>query len=379
MSSERGSAMVTSLLAVAVLSILAATTYRLTRTLVRETTWQMRSAQAQAVGEAGLEDALRQLYENPSWRTGFTDKPFAGGRYTVTLSTDTEPLVRSTGYSMGIFLFGSAVRSVSARARLTYSGGAAVAGGGSGFAVVTDYFKSQGAVVDSFVPPGPPGSEGGIWSNGRADIQCSSNPCVKGSIWYTDAPAPSPASASGAVAHATYTLTLPNHTCPSCAAGNDNRTGISPSSVYSSSSKDLFVDNGKTASLAPGVYYFRHITVKGTLNISTPATIYFTGKLTTDSSCAINNLSQTPSLVAFYGQGSSSSHSIKCDSPLHAYLEDRTGDFTLDMEVFGRIWGDKVEFKDGTLFHADIAPAGPQAVAGVSWEPGAWGSGYGRP
>ncbi len=57
-------------------------------------------AEALAIAEAGLNDALAQLRQDPRWRHGFTDKPFAGGSYTVVVdgSTLTSLAVTSRGF-----------------------------------------------------------------------------------------------------------------------------------------------------------------------------------------------------------------------------------------------------------------------------------------
>jgi Tfp pilus assembly protein PilX len=39
-----------------------------------------------AVAEAGLNDAYYEIRQNRNWATGFTNKTFAGGTYTVTVS-----------------------------------------------------------------------------------------------------------------------------------------------------------------------------------------------------------------------------------------------------------------------------------------------------
>jgi type II secretory pathway component PulK len=49
----------------------------------------LHAAQAMAVAEAGLNDALAQIRTNATWHTGFTNKAFAGGTYTVTVSGGT--------------------------------------------------------------------------------------------------------------------------------------------------------------------------------------------------------------------------------------------------------------------------------------------------
>jgi type II secretory pathway component PulK len=52
------------------------------------------AAQALAVAEAGLNDALAQIRTNAGWSAGFSSKSFAGGTYTVTVSGGT---ITSTG------------------------------------------------------------------------------------------------------------------------------------------------------------------------------------------------------------------------------------------------------------------------------------------
>jgi Tfp pilus assembly protein PilX len=44
----------------------------------------MRGAEARAVAEAGLNDALAQLRTDATWDKGFAEKSFDGGTYTVT-------------------------------------------------------------------------------------------------------------------------------------------------------------------------------------------------------------------------------------------------------------------------------------------------------
>ena len=47
---------------------------------------QIFAAHAEATAEAGLNDAFSELRADSSWNTGFTDKSFDGGSYTVTVS-----------------------------------------------------------------------------------------------------------------------------------------------------------------------------------------------------------------------------------------------------------------------------------------------------
>jgi hypothetical protein len=54
------------------------------------------SAQAMAIAEAGLNDALTEIRQDPNWTAGFQNKPFAGGSYTVTVPGTTVVSVGTT-------------------------------------------------------------------------------------------------------------------------------------------------------------------------------------------------------------------------------------------------------------------------------------------
>ena len=59
---------------------------------------QIFAAQAEAIAEAGLNDAFSELRTDSSWNTGFTDKSFNGDTYTVTVSGSLPNLtITSTG------------------------------------------------------------------------------------------------------------------------------------------------------------------------------------------------------------------------------------------------------------------------------------------
>lgn len=62
---------------------------------------QIYAAQALATAEAGLNDALSELRTDPNWNTGFSDKAFEGGLYTVDVNDLT---VTSTGTSSEGFI-----------------------------------------------------------------------------------------------------------------------------------------------------------------------------------------------------------------------------------------------------------------------------------
>jgi len=57
---------------------------------------QIYAAQALATAEAGLNDVFSELRTDPNWNSGFTDKAFEGGSYTVDVNDST---ITSTGTS----------------------------------------------------------------------------------------------------------------------------------------------------------------------------------------------------------------------------------------------------------------------------------------
>ncbi len=61
---------------------------------------QLYAAQALCTAEAGLNDAFASIRSNSSWTTGFTNKAFNGGSYTVTVAGTLPALtITSTGTS----------------------------------------------------------------------------------------------------------------------------------------------------------------------------------------------------------------------------------------------------------------------------------------
>jgi len=66
---------------------------------------QIYAAQALAIAEAGLNDAFSELRADSSWNSGFSDKAFDDGSYTVTVSGSLPNLtVESTGTSSQSFV-----------------------------------------------------------------------------------------------------------------------------------------------------------------------------------------------------------------------------------------------------------------------------------
>ena len=68
---SRGSTLVLNLLVMAVFAMMSVIVYKSAKAMVGEAVYYERSAQALAIAEAGVEDALHSLYSTSTWRTGF--------------------------------------------------------------------------------------------------------------------------------------------------------------------------------------------------------------------------------------------------------------------------------------------------------------------
>ncbi|MDD5627808.1 MAG: hypothetical protein PHU21_02000 [Elusimicrobia bacterium] len=375
MTRRRGSGLVMSLVCMAVFAILAAATYRLARAQTVESIFFMRSAQAQAIAEAGLEDALCNLRQSPAWNAGFNQKPFAGGFYTVTVGTGTPVTLLSRGYSAPIAIIGRAHR---------YAGGTVSFSGSNkalnpGFASLSQsIFKVDGFMdaYDSTIDLNPTtfGFGANIWSNAQVNVKDASGIKVRGSVVYQQGASPKPAAIEGSVALATYTYTLPFHD-GSAYVNSNNNAAISPASVYNASKKLLTVGVGVTAAMAPGNYYLNGMTVDGTLQVnassSAPVNIYLNGDATINGQ--VLNASGYPGALNFYGQ-SRITISLSNTVPIRAVIEARQAAISVNQVIYGRIVADNANISPTGVFHFDMEGRfSPVARAGFA--PGSWYSG----
>jgi Tfp pilus assembly protein PilX len=91
------------LVTIFVIAMLAAVVIGLLQLSTEETKLvhnQISAAHAAATAEAGLNDAFSELRADPNWSSGFDNKAFNGGQYTVTVSGYLPNLnIESTGTS----------------------------------------------------------------------------------------------------------------------------------------------------------------------------------------------------------------------------------------------------------------------------------------
>lgn len=85
-ANNRGTALIVTVFIVALLAAIVTGMLQINTEEVRIMQNHIRAAEALAVAEAGLEDAFAQLRTNSNWNTGFDNKSFVSGRYTVTVN-----------------------------------------------------------------------------------------------------------------------------------------------------------------------------------------------------------------------------------------------------------------------------------------------------
>jgi Tfp pilus assembly protein PilX len=95
---NNSSALLIAVFAIALLSVLVMGILQINIEEMQIMQNQISSAQALATAEAGLNDAFAQIRASRDWSSGFNNKSFEGGSYTVTV-TGTMPnrTIESTG------------------------------------------------------------------------------------------------------------------------------------------------------------------------------------------------------------------------------------------------------------------------------------------
>lgn len=382
-SGRAGSTLVLNVLVMTVFAMTSVIVYASAKSQVQAVVHDAREAQAQAIAEAGLEDAMHGIYMNPMWRTGFFQKPFAGGFYTVTLSTSDPPFIVSTGYSAPLLFTGRAVKTVSAQ--IEYTAGACpyavMAAGNGGGGVVIDGKADAYDITATLTPSATEFTTGAtVRSNNSIVVGGAAcpPPHILGDVTHVTG-GPDPNCVSGSITATTTTLNVADFPEP---ATNDNLTGINPASAYSGgNAQKLDVNAGQTVTLSTGTYVFKQINIAGTgrLNVDTSSgtvTVYLKNNFNATAGCQVNNLSKIPSRFRFLGINGGNFVRLRCATPLHAYLEGNQANFELAQELYGHFCSNRVEISSATgavgLLHYDLGGGG--LVSHVRWTTGVNGS-----
>jgi len=102
---NNGSVLLITIFATALLSAITIGILQMNTEEIQLMRNQIYAAKALAIAEAGLNDAFSELRVNSSWNSGFSNKVFVGGSYTVTVSGTLPNLtITSTGTSVQGFV-----------------------------------------------------------------------------------------------------------------------------------------------------------------------------------------------------------------------------------------------------------------------------------
>lgn len=365
--------MVLSLVALTVVSILAVGVYSVTRAMVRESVYQLRLAQAQALAEAGMENALLQLRLTPGWRAGYTDKAFGGGSYTVTFSTTTSLWITSRGASGSLPLLGTTRSSVSALAQITRP---------------CTTLSNRDATLDGFIDsydssvstsPASFGFGGHFCSNDGVSVLSRSSPSLHMDVDYFGSPAPAASTVEGTIARSTYTTALPAHDGSAYASANDN--GKLPGAYYTAGSKRLAIPSNVAVTITSGTYYLNTLTVNGNLRVDPslgPVTLYMNGNLTLSNRSGtgngeITNLSGVPSNLAIYPQGNRTL-TLGSKGALHAVIEGDATTVNVSQTIYGNIKASRLTINSPYTLHFDHRTALDALPTRVAWQMNSWSS-----
>lgn len=404
MNDRRGSGLPLALLSILVMALLGATVYSLTRALAKESVYLKRTAQAQLIAEAGMEDALLQLRLKPTWRTGFANKKFADGSYTVTLSTSIEdnPWVYSTGYSPNVAaLKGPAARTVTAQAAMR---------------VGLPTFAESGFTVtalngidsyDSLIDPSPAAftSEARVWSNEKV-ITSPGAVRIKGEVTYFLEPAPGAETVTGSITQTASTMTVLDvdgspYDCycdpgpGNCFPCNDDEhiDNSGGNAIFDRPTRRLYVSTGSTtaANLTDGnkaagrIYYINNMDIWGQLEIENdrgPITVYLSGYLNVSLQGSIvpdrdQDKYKIPKKLIIYGQGPGSIDlNAAASKPMYAYIYAPQKNIRVNQVIYGKVVGKTVEVTANGKIHFDSSLYSDEETAKAGWIEGSWSLGY---
>jgi hypothetical protein len=374
---EHGSMLLISLMTLTAVSILMIAVFGITRAMARESLFQERLAQARAIAEAGMEDALLQLRLNPNWNAGLSNKPFAGGSYSVTLSTHTPPWLTANGVAPSLTFFGAANVNVRSRAQIQLSTSATDCTTYSGYdtqvnGTLDSYDSSVSASPTTF-------GFGGHYCSNRKFGVVDNTLRVRMDVDYFTIPAPPVSSIQGALVKSTFTRVLPAYDGTPYVSSNNNAS--LPPAYYTSGTKKLSVPTNISVTMSSGIYYLNGLTLNGNLRADTSTgqvVIYLNSNFTLSNLAGsgngeITNVSKIPSRLAIYPQGSRTL-SLNSKAPLYAVLYGAKSTFTVNQELYGNWVGYQVTLSASRCFHFDVQTTGNRTVKRATWQPGSWSS-----
>lgn len=123
--SERGAAMLLSIMLMVVLSLLTITLFELLTASTQIAGNHRLEIRTLYIADAGVEAAINELRDDPTWGTGFTDIAFGDGKYTVNVfdAAPTNPAIYDEKDIISTGTIGGFDRTVSVHVKIIWIGG----------------------------------------------------------------------------------------------------------------------------------------------------------------------------------------------------------------------------------------------------------------
>jgi hypothetical protein len=325
--------------------------------------------------EAGAELAYAVIRDTVTWRSGFADRPFEGGSFTVTLiDKDTDSalvdtvLVRSRGTRS------DAVSTVEVKlAPLEPFGWAAFAdeymklcGGTSTDSYDSDSGSYAATRLDTL---GDVGSNGHVKLCGTSDINgeaFTSSPGdieVDGGAQFQDTTSTAAPIIFDPVPQSDLDYARTNSMAPAGLTGIFN---------YNNGTKALRINPGDVVTMASGVYYFSDWDIKGALELEAGASvrIYLVGDAKINSGAKLNHLG-APADFLIFGTGDKFDISAGAEIRAAVYMPETQIKLNGSADLYGSFVGDFADDLGGSSFHYDRALRDlkiSSILAKVSWQ-----------
>jgi hypothetical protein len=359
MGNERGSAMLISLAVLLMLGVVGIAAIQSSRTDMDIAGNYRSDVRSFYTAEAGVEQTYAVLRDSIDWRDGFANQPFDGGTFSTTIQDSLDDsllvdtvVVTSTGTRTG------AMTTIEVRfAPLEPFGYAAFA---------DDYFLAcGGTMTDSYNSDS--GSYAATQMNDFGDIGSNGFVDVCGtSVINGDASTSSPGELTlrgGAIVQDTTSMApvvvldpVPQADIDYALANSNAPAGLTGDYSYNAGSRDLLLDANKTMTLASGVYYFRKVTLKGSVELEPGASvkIYITGNTVIESHAQINHFG-SPKHFLIFGTGDRIDIAGGAEIRAALYAPDTKIYFAGSADLYGSFVAQFAEDLGGSHFHYDRA------------------------
>jgi len=358
--SEKGSAMIISLVVLLMLGIIGVAAVQNSNTEMDIAQNYQIDMKSFYIAEAGVELAYTILRDTATWRTGFTNYPFAGGDFDITLvdsltnpALDDTILVYSTGRRSGAMTR----IEVKLAPQSPFDWGAhgddyLTACGGT----MTDSYNSDSGsyVLTRLLAGGNVGSNGPLMVCGTADIYggaATSEPgeldINGGAVVTGDTTSMAPEILYPPITDAAFEYARNNTVAPAGFAGDYD---------YDPANFTLNIKPHETLVLSSGIYYFTDINVQGSIELApgAQATIYMDGDITMAAHTAVNAGGNAANLLIMGGDGyfNLSAFTDLCAA---VYAPETVFKLTGHAELFGSFIANEVHDVGGSSFHYDRA------------------------